>query len=112
MKRTGINDILLSDEIEPIKINRGKRLYNLWFELPTAQRGSDAWRGKWGTLMHILLPGSLYDSSGICYVTDSFQVEKIYGVNIIPGMDIPLKWSNELNGFGASDNFPVSARFH
>ena len=112
MKRTGINDILLSDGVEPIKRFRGKRLYNLWFELPTTQRGSDAWRGKWGTLMHILLPGSLYDSTGICYVTDSFQVEKIYGVNVISGMDIPFKWSNELNGFGASDHFPVSARFH
>ena len=112
MKRTGINDILLSDRIEPTRVNRGRRLYNLWFELPIGHRGSDAWRGKWGTLMHILLPGSLYDSTGISYVTDSFKVEKIYGLNVISGLDIPFKWSNDLNGFGASDHFPISARFH
>ena len=111
MKKTGINDILLSNAIEPGLEKTGERFYNLWHEIPPAERGSDAWRGKWGTLMHILLPASLYDAQGINYITDSFRVENHVGLNEIEGLNIPFKWSNELNGFGASDHFPLSARF-
>lgn len=111
MKTTGINDILLSQEIEPGKKKLAGKLYNLWHELPAEERGSDAWRGKWGTLMHILLPDSLYDDQGIRYVADSFKVEKFVGLNEIEGSGIPFEWCNDLNGFGTSDHFPLSARF-
>lgn len=111
MNKTGINDILLSNAIEPGPENIGETLYNLWHEIPPEKRGSDAWKGKWGTLMHILLPASLYDAQGINYITDSFRVENHAGLNEIEGLNIPFKWSNELNGFGASDHFPLSARF-
>lgn len=111
MNRTGINDILLSSSIEPAEKQNGKLLYNLWHELPPNQRGSDAWRGYWGTLMHILLPGNLYDAKGINYITDSFQVERYAGLNQIEGLEIPFSWSNELSGFGSSDHFPISALF-
>ena len=111
MKITGINDILLSQEIEPGKKGLAGKLYNLWHEVPAEERGSDAWRGKWGTLMHILLPDSLYDDLGIRYVADSFKVEKFVGLNEIEGSGIPFEWSNDLNGFGTSDHFPISARF-
>ena len=111
MKTTGINDILLSQEIEPGKKGLAGKLYNLWHELPAEERGSDAWKGKWGTLMHILLPDSLYDDEGIRYVADSFKVEKFVGLNEIEGSGIPFEWSNDLNGFGTSDHFPLSVRF-
>jgi endonuclease/exonuclease/phosphatase family metal-dependent hydrolase len=111
MKETGINDRLLSSEIEPAGKSIGRNLYNLWHELPTIERGSDAWKGKWGTLMHILIPENLYDSEGIQYITDSFKVEKFKKFNEIVGLGIPFEWSNDLNGFGTSDHFPLSARF-
>ena len=111
MKETGINDRLLSFEIEPEGKNIGKHLYNLWHELPIRERGSDAWKGNWGTLMHILIPKSLYDAKGIQYIEDSFRVEKFKGLNEVIGLGIPFEWSNDLNGFGSSDHFPISARF-
>ena len=111
MDRTGINDVLHSTGSEPSGQNNNGKLYNLWHELKPNERGSDAWRGKWGTLMHILLPNTLYDTKGVHYVTDSFQVESFDRYNQIEGLEIPFKWSNELNGFGASDHFPISARF-
>ena len=61
--------------------------------------------------MHFLLPESLYDNQGIRYVADSFKVEKFVGLNEVEGSGIPFEWSNDLNGFGTSDHFPLSARF-
>ena len=45
-----------------------RSLYNLWHELKAEERGSGAWKGKWGTLMHLLLPVGLYDEKGIAYM--------------------------------------------
>ena len=111
MPKTGINDVLLSHNLEPAGRTIAPKLYNLWHELPHDQRGSDAWRGNWGTLMHLILPQGLYDAKGIRYLTDSFEVSKLKGVNSVSGSELPYKWSNELDGFGASDHFPVLARF-
>ena len=111
MKKTGINDVLNSSGIEPAEGITKSDLYNLWHELRPEERGSDAWRGNWGTLMHLLIPSSLYDKKGIQYVEDTFQVRAYSGLNKIEGTGIPFKWSNDLNGFGASDHFPISAQF-
>ena len=111
MQRTGINHILMSQGIEPPKNDSGEVLYNLWHEISFDQRGSDVWKGKWGTLMHIILPSSMYDTKGVNYIADSFKIESYSGLNQIHGLNIPFEWSNELNGFGASDHFPISARF-
>jgi hypothetical protein len=54
--RAGITDVLGSQGDEKaIRRPGGPDLYNLWYELPPQDRRSDAWRGSWGTLMHILL---------------------------------------------------------
>ena len=111
MKQTGINGILGSIGKEHQQETKGAELYNLWHEIPPQERGSDAWRGKWGTLMHILLPPSLYDDKGISYLNDSFKVAKFPELNQITETGTPRKWSNELDGFGASDHFPLVARF-
>lgn len=111
MRISGINDVLLSAGNEPTDLLPDSKLYNLWHELPAEQRGSDAWKGKWGTLMHILLPVGLFDDRGVRYVGDSFQVAKFNLLNMMPAGQLPFKWSNDLNGFGASDHFPVSAEF-
>ena len=50
MRISGINDVLLSAGNEPTDLLPDSKLYNLWHELPAEQRGSDAWKGKWGTL--------------------------------------------------------------
>lgn len=61
--------------------------------------------------MHILLPPSLYDDKGISYLNDSFKVAKFPELNQIAETGTPRKWSNELDGFGASDHFPLVAKF-
>ena len=111
MKQTGINDILMSMGKEHQPGTKGGELYNLWHEIIPLERGSDAWRGKWGTLMHILTPPSLYDQKGISYEDGSFHIAKFTGLNCVEGSGIPMGWSNELDGFGASDHFPLVARF-
>ena len=112
LKSSGINDILLSGSQEPAgELRPSRSLYNLWHELKAEERGSDAWKGKWGTLMHLLLPVGLYDEKGIAYVSDSFSVEKFSGLNMTTAGKVPFKWSNELDGFGASDHFPICAMF-
>ena len=111
MNKTGINGILGSMGKEHLPETKGSELYNLWHEIPPQERGSDAWRGKWGTLMHILLPPCLYDDKGISYLNDSFKVAKFPELNQIAETGTPRKWSNELDGFGASDHFPLVAKF-
>lgn len=112
LEKTGINDVLGSQGDErAIRELAGPDLYNLWFELPAEQRYSEVWRGRRGTLMHLLLSRGLYDASGIRYVDGSF------GRLIVPGLNAdalgrPLEWNfvGETGG-GASDHFPVYARF-
>ncbi len=109
---TGINDVLGSqgDELA-IRELGGVDLYNLWFELPPEQRYSEVWRGRRGTLMHMLITRGLYDGSGIRYVDGSFKPLMIPGLNA-DRLGRPLKWSfaGETGG-GASDHFPVAAWF-
>lgn len=106
--QTGINDILGSSGAENFN---GNDLYNLWFELPPDKRYSEVWRGRRGTLMHMLLTPGLYDDSGISYVDGSFNTLKIKGLNS-DAIGRPLSsihWG--LAGNGASDHFPLIARF-
>ncbi len=109
---TGINDILGSqgNELE-LQSNREISLYNLWFELPSNERFSEVWRGRRGTLMHLLLTKGLYDNNGIRYVDGSFRKLLVPGWNV-DGIGRPLKWSGwgEM-GNGASDHFPIYAEF-
>jgi endonuclease/exonuclease/phosphatase family metal-dependent hydrolase len=107
---TGIADVLGSQGNE-ISLRTGKRdLYNLWFELPTRERGSDIYRDEWGTLMHMLLTRGLYDNSGLQYIDNSFQILRYPGLN----SDVfgrPHRWSRGSRPGGFSDHFPILARF-
>jgi endonuclease/exonuclease/phosphatase family metal-dependent hydrolase len=109
---TGINQVLGSqgDELG-IRALGGPDLYNLWFELPPEQRYSEVWRGRRGTLMHLMLTRGLYDVSGIRYIDGSFKQLILPGLNA-DALGRPLRWSfaGETGG-GASDHFPVYARF-
>lgn len=109
---TGINDVLGSQGNElTIREPSGADLYNLWFELPPKQRYSEVWRGRRGSLMHLLITCGLYDHSGVSYVDGSFTPVILPGLNA-DLLGRPLRWTfaGETGG-GATDHFPVAARF-
>lgn len=111
MKTTGINDVLGSQGNELAVRQSDRPLYNLWFELPPEQRGSDTYRGEWGTLMHLLISRGLYDYRGVQYVDNSFTVAKFAGLNA-DSKGLPVRWTFDAPaGSGFSDHFPVAARF-
>ena len=105
---TGVNDILGSTGNESFYETD---LYNLWFELEPEARYSEVWRGRIGTLMHMLITQGLYDDSGICYIDGSFDKLVIPGINA-DLIGRPIRWhSAGETGGGVSDHFPVYARF-
>ena len=110
MRTTAINDILGSQGNELAIRGRDRDLYNLWFELPSDQRGSDTFRGEWGTLMHLIVTRGLYDLNGIQYVDNSFAVMKFPGLNA-NALGLPNRWSRGRVPGGFSDHFPLYARF-
>lgn len=111
MKVTGINDVLGSQGDELAVRQPERPLYNLWFELPPEQRGSDTYRGEWGTLMHLIISRGLYDYHGVQYVDNSFTVARFPGLNA-EANGLPLRWTFDgAAGAGCSDHFPVAARF-
>ena len=111
MPQTGVNDVLLSHGDETAMLKPTRKLYNLWHELPPEQRGSDVWKGEWGTLMHLILSHGLYDEKGIRYVADSFRAVALPGFNVSKDTGVPIRWSNDLGGYGMSDHLPVLATF-
>lgn len=111
MKETGINDVLGSQGNELAVRGTTRDLYNLWYEVPAEQRGSDTFRGEWGTLMHVIVSRGLYDYRGVQYVDNSFGVAKIPGLNA-DAKGLPLRWSGDgPAGSGFSDHFPIYAKF-
>lgn len=110
-KTTALNDVLGSQGNELAIRGTQRELYNLWYELPAPQRGSDTFRGEWGTLMHLIISRGLYDYRGVQYVDNSFAVAKFPGLNA-DAKGLPVRWSFDgPAGSGFSDHFPVYARF-
>jgi endonuclease/exonuclease/phosphatase family metal-dependent hydrolase len=106
--QTGVNDILGSAGSESFG---GSDLYNLWFELSPEARYSEVWRGHIGTLMQMLITPGLYDGSGISYIDGSFDKLVVPGINA-DVIGRPVRWhSTGETGGGASDHFPIYARF-
>lgn len=111
MKPTGINDTLGSQGNELAIRGKNRDLYNLWFELPSEERGSDTYQGEWGTLMQMIVSRGLYDLNGVQYVDNSFAVAKIPGLNT-DDKGMPIRWSFVGDGGrGYSDHFPIFAKF-
>ena len=109
---TGINDVLGSqgDELAIREIG-GPDLYNLWFEIEPEARYSEVWRGRRGTLMHLLITRGLYDAHGVHYVDGSFNKLLIPGLNA-DALGRPLEWNFAgTSGGGVTDHLPVIARF-
>lgn len=110
MRTTGINDVLGSQGNELAVRGKDRDLYNLWFELPSDQRGSDTFQGEWGTLMHLIVSRGLYDQNGVQYDDGSFAVLKFPGLNA-NGLGLPNRWSRGKVPVGFSDHFPIYAQF-
>jgi len=91
-------------------------LYDLWLELDSRNRMSHVFSHKPWTPDHILLPSSLYDSSGISYCDNSFEAFNWNGKllnNSVPFRS-QAKWINNkkvFTGEGYSDHLPVIAKF-
>jgi len=112
MEVTAVNDVLRSVGDER-KVKRGESnaVYNLWYEYDINRRGSDVFRGYWGTLMQIMISSGLYDFNGIQYVDNSFAVGRFPGKNVFHGSYTPRRWHNFENGGGYSDHLPISMKF-
>jgi endonuclease/exonuclease/phosphatase family metal-dependent hydrolase len=111
MKETGLNDVLGSQGNELAVRGTTRDLYNLWYEVLAEQRGSDTFRGEWGTLMQMMISRGLYDYRGVQYVDNSFGVAKIPGLNA-DAKGLPVRWSGDgPAGAGFSDHFPIYAKF-
>lgn len=111
MKQTAINDVLGSQGNELAIRGKERDLYNLWYELPPTQRGSDTYRGEWGTLIQMIVSRGVYDQRGVQYIDNSFAVGRFAGLNA-DASGHPVRWSGDgATGRGFSDHFPISARF-
>lgn len=112
MNRTAVDDIMRIGYSEPA-LRRGEiPLYNLWYELEPARRGSDVFRGEWGTLMHLIISRGLHDFAGVQYQDNSFGVARLPGQNA-DFADAPIRWnSGGRGGSGFSDHLPIYAHFN
>jgi len=103
-------DVLGSQGNEAATRRGNRMLYNLWFEVPEEKRGSELYRGSWGTLMQMLVTPGMYDGQGVNYVDDSFRVIAVPGLNAGGPWNQPESWrfTGEAGG-GHTDHFPVAA---
>ena len=111
MPRTGLNDVIGAQGSEVALQKAEAQFFNLWFELPATERGSDVFRGEWGTLMHLIVSRGLYDWAGVQYQDNSFRVARLSGVNSGPAGE-PIRWDGAgPAGSGFSDHLPIYAHF-
>jgi endonuclease/exonuclease/phosphatase family metal-dependent hydrolase len=112
MEKTAVNDVLKSTGNElAVAGGHPQKVYNLWHEIPVDQRGSDIFRGFWGTLMQIMISPGLYDFYGVQYVDNSFEVDRFVGKNVYPTTMTPIRWNSFGDGRGYSDHLPISMKF-
>lgn len=109
-ERTAINDVLRSTGNEEAVSAGNEELFNLWYELPREERGSDTYRGRWGTLMQIIISSGMYDDQGVEYVDNSFS-RGDFGFNTFSTSGEPKRWSSTFSGSGYSDHLPISMEF-
>jgi endonuclease/exonuclease/phosphatase family metal-dependent hydrolase len=112
MEKTAVNDVLRSVGDER-KVKQGGTdvVYNLWYEHDISERGSDTFRGYWGTLMQIMVSPGMYDFHGVQYVDNSFDVGRFPGKNVYVNSGMPNRWHFFGEGGGYSDHLPISMKF-
>jgi len=126
--RTGINHILntaadgAGTQSPPRFVCKGELAacpecgYNLWLELPEEKRMSYVYRGAAQTPDNMILPPSMFDTSGYSYLNGSFGAFT-WGGELLRG-GIPYRWQMAFRGKrkyhagrGYSDHLPLTARF-
>lgn len=113
ISKTSLRDVLLvSGNETKVAENKTDSLYNLWYEFPPHERGSEAYKGARSTLMNIMIPSAMYNKKGIYYVDNSYKLGAFKGLNSYPTALIPHRWSSYGNGSGFSDHFPISMEFN
>lgn len=97
-------------------INQTHGYYDLWLELPEADRMSEVHKGYYQTLDHLIIDKSLFDNKSISYIDNSYTVFTWNG-KLLQG-NIPFRWEyNRQNnriyhtGNGYSDHLPIMASF-
>jgi endonuclease/exonuclease/phosphatase family metal-dependent hydrolase len=99
------------------------KMYNLWFELPSAERCSYMHDGQLQCLDHMLTSASLFDGKGIDLIENSFHVVGHNGGEAAQKLlrndgRTPNRWGMQKNsgksyftGTGYSDHLPLMASF-
>ncbi len=117
---TGINHYLLTAyrgkmvTFEQLHTKRKHLHYNLWMELPKQKRFSQFYRGRPGTLDHMIIPKALADSKGIDYLPKSFHTfapEYLLKKKRINRWKFRYKSPAKHMGRGYSDHLPIVATF-
>jgi endonuclease/exonuclease/phosphatase family metal-dependent hydrolase len=98
--------IFLSETAPPFTgSDGGCVLFDPWFEMEPARRGSYAWQGDWLTVDHILLSPGLFDRQGLTYRRASFTAMKM--PFLLDERGLPRRWSNRGGRNGFSDHLPI-----
>lgn len=123
---TGLNHVLGTVNSQPQKFVVFRRkgeaptstapgLYDPWLELPQDLRMTTMYKGRPETPDHILLPSSMFDTTGISYIDNSFAPFTWNGRLTKAGA--PYRWQMRYTkngplhtGDGFSDHLPVLAR--
>jgi Endonuclease/Exonuclease/phosphatase family len=123
---TGLNHILGTVSSAPGKFvvyrrksdvasDTGVALFDPWLELPEARRLTTVYKGRPETPDHILLAASMFDTTGISYVDNSFAPFTWNGRLTKDGA--PFRWQMRFTksgpihiGEGFSDHLPVAAK--
>ena len=109
-EKTALNDTLAVKNDARVLRSRGGDLYNLWNDLPVAERGTELYQGTWATFMQMILSRGLYDYRGVQYVEGSFGIAAFPDLNMTENGE-PFRWSFRGTGAGYSSHFPIYARF-
>jgi endonuclease/exonuclease/phosphatase family metal-dependent hydrolase len=83
-------------------------LYDPWFEVAPAERGSYLYRRQWQTLDHVLLSPGLFDGGGFSYQPGGFRVFR--APFLLTAKGAPRKWDGLKGKRGFSDHLPLLLR--
>jgi endonuclease/exonuclease/phosphatase family metal-dependent hydrolase len=98
--------IFLSASAPPLDASaRRCVLFEPWYEITPASRGSSSWQGEWLTADHILLSAGLFDRDGVRYRQGSFTPARL--PFLLDDRGFPRKWSARGGTKGVSDHLPI-----
>lgn len=118
---TGINDELKDTGNKAdvtTALGTATSLYDGWYDVPQAQRGSEVYHSQWDDLDHLIMSPGLFDSTGLSYDTGTFQAFRapflLASQRAADGRQIPNRWQvtgTHHSASGYSDHLPVTAAF-